>query len=241
MLKQESYVKTETIFPLIIAGMSMFTISSNLYHLLSLKVLVSVIGLVGTVLYFKKNRHFNKLIYIWIAAQTIIITKFSVNDITGTRDVLFRWDLTQSLKLNYGIYFTKEDSYLFISFNFISILFFALFKILQISGIVGKQLTFSKFREDNRLGDIFPLTGTVLKRVTLAKEKEWLLVELSAPFLYDDKPINHVLVKSKSEGAIKTKIKNQLVYFRLVENIDDIEVGNNDINHFPFIDWAFCK
>lgn len=109
------------------------------------------------------------------------------------------------------------------------------------SGLIGKQLSFKKFRQDNRLGDIFPLTGTVLKRVTLSKEKDWLLVHLSSTFDFEGNTIEYVLVKSKDGETIKQKAKNQIVYFRLVNDINNIREGNNDSNNFPFIDWTLCE
>lgn len=232
---------TETVFPVLVAGLSLLNISNHSADLLSLTNLLSLVGIAGTILYFKKNDLFKKLIYIWVLAQVIVIDREVLDKATGVwLDKPF-WDLTQVLSFKLGFNFTTDSSKFGINVNIVAIFFFGLLKILEVSSLIGKQLTFKKFRQDNRLGDIFPLTGTVLKRVTLSKEKDWLLVQLSSTFDFDGKTIEYVLVKSKDGETIKQKAKNQLVYFRLVYDINSIIEGDNDSTNFPFIDWTICE
>ena len=232
---------TETVFPVLLAGLSLLNISNHSADILSLTNLLSLVGIAGTILYFKKNDLFKKVIYIWVLAQVIVIDREVLDKATGVwLDKPF-WDLTQVFSFKLGFNFTTDSTKFGINVNIVAIFFFGLLKILEVSSLIGKQLTFKKFRQDNRLGDIFPLTGTVLKRVTLSKEKDWLLVQLSSIFDFDGKPIEYVLVKSKDGETIKQKAINQLVYFRLVYDINSVIEGDNDSTNFPFIDWTICE
>jgi len=118
---------------------------------------------------------------------------------------------------------------------------FGFLRILKVSNLVGKKLTFEKFRDDNRLSDIFPLSGIVKKRITLGEEKDWLLVELESSFDSEGNEIENVLIKSKDEGIIVLKEKDQLVYFRLVSHTRDIKDSINETSKFPFINWVLCE
>lgn len=106
--------------------------------------------------------------------------------------------------------------------------------------MAGKQLTSRAFRQDSRLGDIFPLQGTVVKRLHLSKEKDWLLIGFPTPFMYEDRYYSHALIKAKDGNPIKPGAANQIVYFRLVEDENRVTDTGNDIHQFPFIDWVLC-
>jgi hypothetical protein len=238
---KKTSLTTETVFPVLLAILSLLNISNHLSDLFVLTNLLSLVGIAGTILYLKKNDLFKKLIYIWVLAQVVVIDREFLDKATGVwLDKPF-WDLTQVFSFKLGFNFITDSSKFGINVNIVAIFFFGLLKILEVSSLIGKQLTFKKFRQDSRLGDIFPLTGIVIKRVTLSKEKDWLLVQLSSTFDFDDKAIEYVLVKSKGGESIKQKAKNQLVYFRLVYDINNIIEGDNDSNNFPFIDWTLCK
>lgn len=238
---KKTNLTTETVFPVLVAGLSLLNISNHSADLLALTNLLSLVGIAGTILYFKKNDLFKKLIYIWVLAQVVVIDREVLDKATGVWLNKPFWDLTQVFSFKLGFNFTTDTSKIGINANIVAIFFFGLLKILEVSSLIGKQLTFKKFRQDNRLGDIFPLTGTVIKRVTLSKEKDWLLVQLTSTFDFDGKAIEYVLVKSKNGETIKQKAKNQLVYFRLVDDINNIIEGDNDSNNFPFIDWTICE
>lgn len=238
---KKTSLTTEIVFPVLVAGLSLINISNHSVDLLALTNLLSLVGIVGTILYFKNNDLFKKLIYIWVLAQVVVIDREVLDKATGAWLHKPFWDLTQVFSFKLGFNFTTDTSKFGINANIVAIFFFGLLKILEVSSLIGKQLTFKKFRQDNRLGDIFPLTGTVLKRVTLSKERDWLLVQLTPTFEFDGKTIEYALVKSKDGETIKQKAKNQIVYFRLVYELNNINEGDNDSNNFPFIDWTICE
>jgi hypothetical protein len=232
---------TETVFPLLVAGLSLFHLFNHLSDLLSLSALLSLIGITGTILYFKKNDLFKKLIYTWIIAQLIVIDRQLLDPSTQTWHDQPFWDLTQAVSFKLGLTLGTTSTKFGLNVNIVAIVFFGLYKILEVSSLMGKPVTFRKFRPDNKLGDVFPLTGTLKKRVILAKEKDWLLVELSSTFTFNGKPVDHVLIKRKDGEIIKPKLKNQIVFFRLVYNVNQVVEGENETSHFPFIDWVICE
>lgn len=241
MNNRNKSLSTESIFPIIVASLSILNIAVNYRNPLVLTNLVSLVGIAGTILYFRNISVFKKLIFFWIFVQVIIIQKETMDFATKTWMYDSYWDMAQFLRIKFGFYVSTETSKYNIHVNIIAFLYFALLKILEVSGLIGKKLTFKKFRDDNRLGDVFPLTGTVLKRVTLTNEKDWLLVQIESSFIYNDKEIEYVLIKSKDGNTLKQKAKGQLAYFRLVYSIKDIIGDINDIDNFPFIDWVICE
>ena len=105
--------------------------------------------------------------------------------------------------------------------------------------LVGKKITLKKFR-DGALGDIFPIDGTIIKRINLNNEKNWLLVELDESFAYNGQNISMTLIKRKDDKTIRLKDKNQISFLRLVYNEMDLE-NTTDNTKFPFIDWIRCE
>jgi hypothetical protein len=232
---------TETVFPIIVVGLSLLNISNNSSDLFSLSNLLSLVGIAGAILYFKKHPLYKTLIYVWILAQVIVIDREVLDKATGVWYDKPFWDLAQGFSLKVGFNFTTDSNKFGLNVNIVAIVFFGLLKILEVSSLVGKQLTFNKFRQDNKLGDIFPLTGTVTRRVTLANEKDWVLVALTSPFDFNGRTVENVLIKSKDGTTIKSKNKNQLVFFRLVYDLNDLVEGDNESSNFPFVDWAKCE
>jgi hypothetical protein len=231
----------ESIFPVIVAGLSLFNIYNHLTDFLSLSTLLSLIGIAGTILYFKKNDLFKKLMYLWIIAQLIVIDREILDTVSDTWYESSFWDLTQVFSFKLGFTFATNSNKFGFNLNVIAIVYLAFFKILEISSLAGKQLTFYKFKPNSNLSEVFPLTGTIKKRVVLSKDKDWLLVELTSPFNFNGKSVNNVLIKRKDGEVIKPKVKNQLVFFRLIYDINQLVEGDNESNNFPFVDWAICE
>lgn len=201
--------------------LSLINVTNYLSDLFSLSVGVSVLGVVGGVLFFLKNSWSAKLIYLWIILQIVSVRPF--------------FDVIQVYSL--GFSFTGDDTELYI--NIVAILYLVFYKFILSALLTGKQLTFNEFRESD-LGDIFPLRGTVESRAKVGDENNWLLVNLEVPFEYDGSTISNVLIKRKDDKSIKVKANNQIIYFRLVRNEADL-ADTSDTSKFPFIEWVLCK
>jgi hypothetical protein len=124
--------------------------------------------------------------------------------------------------------------------------FFALFLALfyrPASGtdLMGKELSFFQYRHDNSLGVVFPLKGIVTKKLILSGEEDWLLVKLNQAFNYQAMCIEYVLIRRNDKKTLVPGKENQLVFFKLVPNLDKICDKDNDKADFPVEVWALCK
>lgn len=148
--------------------------------------------------------------------------------------------MSQIVNLLFGFDIGNKAHQYILSINLVPLIFIGYYRLVIISSFQGKKYKFSKFRENNKLGNVFPLEGTILKRVQLNNEKDWLLVQLDNSFTYWEKEIKYVLIKPKDGTSIKQNSK-QLIFFRLVYDLDKVSDGVNDIHEFPFVDWVICE
>lgn len=229
--------KKDWIFPFIVLLMSLVNIGLHYNNLFTLSVLNSLLGITGIILFFRKISFFRVLIYLWIFVQFFVIQRVTVETYGGPFRYVTIWDCTQAFIFWTGIH---TGTYLF-KLNFVPIFLFAILRFLEIISLIGKTLTFTKFREDNGLGDIFPFSGKVLKRVRLDNERDWLLVELNTEIEYEGNPINYILVKNKAATPIRSGASGQIVFVRLVYDVHHLWKGKNNKERFPFVDWTLCK
>ena len=218
MKEHLNFNSKEIVYPIFVILLSGINIFNNLNDLISLSVLNSLIGILGSILFIYRYSLSTTLIYFWTISQVIIITPY--------------FDLSQVLKLTFGFTADKFGIYL----NFPAIIFLGFLKIIEASNLVGKKIVFKEFRE-TVLGNIFPLTGIVKDRIDIGHEKNYLLVELDSNFQYENQSISYVLTKSKDkEKTLKLGKKDQIGFFRVVQNESDLK--NSGIEKFPFIDWV---
>lgn len=216
---------TEAILPIAVILLSILNISNAIHDLISLSVLNSLIGIVGSILFFQKKPISVKLIYIWIIAQIVII------------DPIF--DLSQGLSFKLGFTLGLENGDVGLNINVLPVLLLGFIKILEASNLIGKRITLQEFRA-GILEDIFPTTGTITERISLENERNWLLVTLDNSFDHEGQKINKVLIKRKDDKTVKLKEKNQISFLRLVLNEADL-IHKSDKASFPFIDWVICE
>lgn len=222
MKKPLDFNSKEIIYPVFVILVSVINITNYLTNPFKLTVLVSLIGILGGVLFIYRYTFSTKLIYFWTIIQLVIITP--------------SFDMSQAFSLSYGFFETRHGAYL----NYLPMLYLGFMKIIEASILIGKSVTITEFREGGTLGNIFPLKGIIKDRVEIDKEKNYLLVELEYPFKYEDQEIKQVLVKAKDkEKTLKLGKKNQLGFFRIVKNEHDLIKPH--IDKFPFIDWVFVK
>lgn len=232
---------TESVFPVLVAVLSLVNLYLRQDDLLSLSVLLSLTGIAGTVLYILKNKHYNLPMYIWVWGQLILIDALHADSQAGRITYEPIWDLRQVFDLKFGLFFDSGMSRYGFHINFLPFFYYGALRLLRVSGLAGKELVFTAFRQDNHLGDIFPLQGKVVKRVHLSGEKDWLLVNFPTPFEFEGNSYAHALVKSKDGNPIKPGATGQIVFFRLVQDVSRVGDTGNDIQEFPFIDWALCR
>ncbi len=220
-MKRKIEVSKETILPIIVFVLSVPNILSNINNF-SLSILLSIIGVISTILFFRQNSFSTKLIYIWLIAQVVIIEPI--------------FNLSQS---NFTLTFALELGSYSLKINFLPLLFLGLLKVVESSNLVGKEISLLKFRE-NVISDFLPIKGKISERLDFDKNKNWLLIELENQMEYEGMKINKVLIKNKdAEKSIKLKVKNQIAHLRLV--INESKLKTKDISEFPFVDWIRCE
>lgn len=230
--------KIELLFPLAVILLSLISLYDQTIYLHYPALVVSIIGLIGGLLYFLKVKFYSTLIYIWIFSQIIIIGGTKIDPNTNQFVANKIWDTSQFLRLQFGYTFTTfNSSQNGIYINFVPFFLFGLLRILSVSDLIGEKIVFRKYRKDNRLGNIFPFEGIVKQRVNLSNEKDWLLIELLEPINYRDLEINHAFIKSNDKTPLKKGGKGQMAYFKIVENIEKINFESTlDKDDFKYID-----
>jgi len=211
----------ETILPNLVFIFSVINIITHLSNP-NISILLSLIGICGTILFYNQNSISSKLIYIWLIAQVIIIDSiFNLNQ--------FGFNL--SFALGFGKYK--------LSINFLPLLFLGMIKVIESSNLIGKQINLLEYRE-NEISEFLPIKGIISKRLDFNENKNWLLVDLENQFEFEGKKINMVLIKNKdAEKSIKLKEKNQIAHLRIVT--DETKLITRELNDFPFIDWIRCE
>lgn len=238
-MNKERLSSKEAIFPVVVLVASIFTLYKQTYFLNMPAVVVALVGIVGVWLFYKNNKYFQPLFFVWILAQLVIIDKVTL-DPSGMSIYSVYWDATPGINLKFGFSVDSSFSKTTVHINILAIIFLVVFRLLRISSLIGTKLTFYKFKEDSVFADVFPVTGSVFKRIEVAGEKDWLLVTLDKPVIYNGKQIFSVIIKRKDGGILKPSKANQVIYFRLVDNTNDLFV-EADIKNFPFLEWVLCK
>jgi len=235
---------THLILPGLAIVMSLIALSSN-YDLSNvLGFVVSLVGLAGGAAYFLKNKFASTLLRIWIYAQipaisreTILPSGTEVEHVVEHHYV----DAGQAFTFDVGLTLGTKDGDLNLKVNVVPIGLLILFRLLMLQGLLGGAVTIKKFRQDNKLGEVFPLSGSVLRTVTLGKEKYWLLVQLITPLAFAGRTYSHLLVKPKEDGIYKRGSAAQVSYLVLVDDVAKLHDGVNKKEDFQFADWGLVS
>jgi len=217
-MKNQPSFTPDAILPVIVIVLSLINIFNSLSNLLSLSVLVSLAGITGAVLFFMKNPIAPKVIYGWIIVQLVSFPP--------------AFDLSQG----YNLFIAKTDSPEF-RVNFIATAMLGAAHLLATASLAGRKAIIYQFRESS-LGDVFPVTATLIKRVVIEDEKNWLLAHLSTPVNYKDRPVYYVLIRRKDGETLKLGKEKQISFLRLVLDESHLE-NTDDAKRFPFIEWVY--
>lgn len=238
-MNKERLSSKEAIFPVIVLVASIYNLYTQAFHLNIPSLVIAIIGLAGVWLFYRNDKYYLLLFLIWILPQLLIID--NINRLpSGVSVYNVYWDVTQGVNLKFGFSVDSSFSKTTVHINILAIIFLVVFRLLRISSLIGTKLTFYKFKEDSVFADVFPVTGSVIKRIEVAGEKDWLLVTLDKPIIYNEKQIFSVIIKRKDGGILKPSMANQVIYFRLVDNTNDL-FADADIKKFPFLGWVLCK
>jgi hypothetical protein len=235
---------THLILPGLAILMSLIALSSN-YDLSNvLGFVVSLVGLAGGAAYFLKNKFASTLLQVWIYAQIPAISKTTSAVLDNGSEMVTEHhyvDAEQAFTFDVGLTLGTKSGDLDMKVNVVPIGLLILFRLLMLQGLVDGVVTIKKFRQDNKLGEVFPLSGSALRPVTLGKEKHWLLVELAEPLAYAGRSYSHLLVKPKEDGIYKRGAAAQVSYLILVDDVAKVHDGVNKKEDFQFADWGLVS
>ncbi len=192
-----------------------------------------MIGVAGIILFFVKNENHRKLINTWIYLQAVIITK-TVLDVS---EPVF--DLSQFFNLKFGFFVSLGGTSYSIDFNFLAPIYFLAFKKLQVSELVGTQLTLKLYRSNEVLDSTLPQQITIIEKIDFGKNENWLLAHLSNPINYLNRTFDNCLIKAKDDIPIIPGKESQMAYLRLVDDAKLVKANPLDSN--VFIDWVFVS
>jgi hypothetical protein len=221
------------VLPIMAIVMSAFTMTRTLDLSNIPSLIVSLIGLTAGITFLLQRRISITLLQIWIYAQIPAISRtFSSTLINGqTAEVKQAvLDTGQSLTFTLGLTLNSYQLHL----NLVPFALLILFRLTQVSALVGGTATIKKLREHSQLPDTAPVTGTVLKRTTLGKEKHWLLVQLHNEMPHNGKAYSYLLVKPKDDGVYRRGKPGKPSYLVMVPGLNQVKDGVNRKEDFLF-------
>jgi hypothetical protein len=232
------------LLPILAIAMSVIALASNYDISNILAFIVSLIGIAAGVTYFLKSKVSSTLLQIWIYAQipaisnTVSSTLENGTEMTVEHHYL---DAGQAFTCDVGMTLGTKSGDLDLRVNVLPFGLLILFRLLQVAGLIGGLVTIQKFRQDNKLGDVFPLAGTAVKRATLGKEKHWLLVELASSLVHSGRSYSHLLVTAKDGETYKRGKEGKVSYLVLVSDPSQVHDGVNKKEDFQFVDWGLVS
>lgn len=197
---------------------------------------VSELGLLTVVLYFFNVKIYSPLLILWALLQLIVVKHSSLGcGLFTTADV---WDPAQVIRIS--VYFPMVfGNGIQAGLNLVAVVLLALAVVLRPSTPMGNYLTFAAYR-NNSMGIVFPIKGRAERWVNLSGEKDWLLVNMLAPYTYNNKAMCYVLIKRNDKQPLVMNQANQLVFFKPVADVNMIREENNKTDFDDEI-WALCK
>jgi len=234
----------ELVLPILILFLSL----QNLLEYITLTnlfgLLITIIGLIGVVMFFLKKGNPNLFFRIWVFSQfpAIYTENYVINN--GVKYIteethIFNIKQFFSFKISWelGLF---NNTILYIGLYLIPFLYLGLYKMTVASHFINKKVEFNPIKNDTQFQNEFPINGTILKRVEFNKENDWLLVECDEEIRIENIKTKNILIKPKDEKTFKRK-KGIISYLRVSK--EDTKIPNI-IKHkedYPFYEWVSIK
>ncbi len=176
----------QLIFPIIVGALSLLNILRNFQDFYLTSILVSLVGIVATVLFFLDIKKASILFYVWIVAQIITYSSTS-----------FTFYTNQFPYISLGLSFKIENSLLIL--NFVPLFFFIGYRILKMSDLIGKKVSIRPIKTDSNLKSI---DGEITEIIKTNKDGKWLKVTY---FEDGNSEQKFVMIKPKGEERFSRK------------------------------------
>lgn len=208
-----------------------------------LALLVSLLGVAACVLFFLGHKWSIPLLYWWIIVQIPAISSMEVAKIPNGKQYIHHpiVDTGQAFTLDVGLTLRRPKEELYIKVNLVPIALLVLYRLLRTSSLIGRRIVVKRFRKDNKLGDVFPFEGTVLRSATLGGEQHWLLVQLDRSLTYNGTSFACLLVRDKEGEIYKPGKAASVSYLVIVPEADMVGTADNRKEYFTFVDWGLVQ
>lgn len=192
--------------------------------------IVSIVGILGVVLYLNNVKRGENLIYLWGFVQLLVVTHY----VNGVEEPWL--NLSQFLRLPFRL---AKDEDFEIKINSIAIFYTAMSYKLYLTSLRGSVTYISAYRENSYLNDILPAFAEILEYVKVRDEDGWVLVKIGG---LGDSEEGYAVIKPKDkEERFKPGQKKQILYFIPVKDISVIT--RKDIPEYALGrgDWAYSS
>lgn len=222
---------------IVFGSISLFNIffvltNSDTAYINFLSILVSLLGLTATALYFLNNRSYAKLLLLWGILQPFLFTRY-----IGAGDVLLEapiWNVYQFPPLAFALSFKlrTESAVYEIGIHLPALIFTFLARYVYISSLIGMEIRLRSLKADSYLAKYLPATATIERKVSLGDKKTWLLVKITT-----QESTIYGLVRHKEDERINPGKKQQILQFLEVPDISLIKEHNQRAD-FRNGDWV---
>lgn len=230
--------KKNPLFPIIIGVISLLTIYTIVLHPLNVFGFLSIIiGVVGILFYYKDNRKYLQLFYVWVFIQ---IPNIFLEDSAGNVNPILSafpgslFPLQLNSGLNLGL---KDNSSLVIYFNFLPVGLYFLLKYLTAGKLLGLKVSITLLRKGAITTIPFPLNGTITSISDRTKTSSVYFIQLDNEIQINTISYNTVILIPKDNSTIRLTTKKQICRLRLPpltqqEFSEKVSV---------FVDWAVVE
>lgn len=211
--------------PAIILLFTLWTSVNTLSQLYDIYSLMSIIvGLIGVIFYYRNNKNFDKLFYLWVYMQIPNITYSEMN-------IMSSFPLSLGLGFGLGL---KNNNNLELYFNALPIGIYYLIKYYNVDKPIYSAITINRLRKGTFPQIQFPISGIIEKVSGRNKITGVYLINLEQDVIIKDKSYKYVLLEPKNNTLIDLNNNWQICGLRICEN-PELQY-NEKLN--PFIDWV---
>ena len=174
----------QLIFPILVGGISALNILRNFQDFYLTSILVSIIGLIGTLLFFKNNKFKDVFFYSWILLQLITYSNSS-----------FTYFTNQFPYISLSMSFNGTKS--IFAINFVPLFYFIGFSILKMYDLIGKTVSVKPIKAESNL---VSMEGEIVEIIKNNKDGNWYKVNLG-----EQSDLKSILIKPKGPERFSSK------------------------------------
>lgn len=238
------------IISVLIAALSIIGAYNTIEYGLSihtyLALTTSLLGIVGSVLYLKKNRLSKPLLYLWAIVQ--IPDFYQIDTLINTDTMVFSQTRTnmlslhQFLKFSFGLTLRTTTGATFLYFNLLALAYIPLIYWLELELLVGKSFDIIRFYD---FAHESTYHATILKRVTINNEKDWYLISLDKALEFENYSTRDFMITPQDRKSIKlisaTEESIRLFACPPETHLDKSSYTTEELDYVGFIDIVVNK